>query len=75
MCLAPPTIQAPTPTPPPPPPPPPATEVKPPTLAPQVDQQKSQADAKRKGTQIFRNDLSIPTSGGSAAGNGINIPK
>lgn len=76
MCLSSPSIAAPQPQQAPPPPPPAAQNTKPPVLAPQVDQQKAQADLKRKGTQIFRNDtglgLSIPSSG--SRGNGINIP-
>jgi len=58
-----------------PPPPPPATNVKPPVLASQVNQQQAQADLKRRGTQVFRNDigLGIPT-GGARPGNGVNIP-
>lgn len=72
MCFSTPSVTAPTPQAPP-PPPPAATEIKPPVLADQVDQERSQANAKRKGTQIFRNDLSIPT-GAARTGNGINIP-
>ena len=37
---------------------------------------RTNANAKRKGTSIFRNDLSIPTGGGSAAvGSGLNVPR
>jgi hypothetical protein len=60
---------------PPPPPPPPANNPKPPELAPQVTSQKrTSQNEKRKGTQIFRNDLSIPTSTSVGGTPGINIP-
>ena len=73
MCLGTPSIAAPQQVQATPPPPAPVQNAKPPILASQVNQQATQADLKRKGTQIFRNDLAIP-SGGSSGGNGLNIP-
>lgn len=69
---------APTPAPPPPPPPPPPMKE---PMAPRIEEAggsaatKAGARARRAGTSGLRTDLAIPgTSGGSAAGTGLNIP-
>ena len=73
MCLAAPSLSAPAPTPVPAPPPPPQRDPNPPVIA---DNDRTNANAKRTGTSIFRNDLSIPTSGGAGpVGNGLTIPR
>ncbi len=56
-----------------PPPPPPQQTPRAPDIDPQVQNKRETASAQRKGTSIFRNDLTIPT-GTSAVGSGINIP-
>lgn len=56
------------------PPPPPQKDPNPPVIA---NNDRSNTDALKKGTSIFRNDLSIPTGGGSggSVGTGLNVPR
>lgn len=54
------------------PPPPPNQTPKAPDLDPQVKNQRENASTQRKGTSIFRNDLTIPT-GGAAVGSGVQV--
>jgi len=74
MCLAAPStpavVQQSTPL----PPPPPNQTPKAPDLDPQSRNQRENASTQRRGTSIFRNDLTIPVGGGST-GSGVNIPK
>lgn len=56
-----------------PPPPAPANQApKPPEIDPNVKNRRESASQARKGTSIFRNDLTIPV--GADPGNGVNIP-
>lgn len=75
MCLAQPSVSAQAPTPvPAPPPPAPARDPNPAVI--DANNDRSNASAKRKGTSIFRNDLSIPTGGGAGpVGTGLSIPR
>jgi pSer/pThr/pTyr-binding forkhead associated (FHA) protein len=54
-------------------PPPPQQTPRAPTIDPQVQNKRESASSQRKGTSIFRNDLTIPTGAG-AVGSGVNIP-
>lgn len=54
-----------------PPPPPPAKSPNAPVIDAKDQNARDGASAVRKGTSIFRNDLTIPTG---KSGNGVNIP-
>lgn len=71
MCLTPSAPSA-APTPISAPAPPPAKSPNAPVIDPNDQNAREGASAARKGTSIFRNDLTIPT--GSGSGNGVNIP-
>lgn len=73
MCLGVPSAPAAAPAPAPQlPPPPPNRAPDSPIVDPNVQKRRDLTSAQRTGTSVFRNDLSIPSSG--AVGTGINIP-
>lgn len=72
MCFGAPTVQAPpaeklTPQA---PPPPPSRDPDAPVIDPEAQKRRDMTTAQRKGTSVFRNDLSIPAGG---TGTGLNI--
>ena len=76
MCLASPSVSAAPATPVSAPPPPPQRDPNPPVI--DANNDRANAAAKRRGTSIFRNDLSIPSAGGSGGGSvgtGLNVPR
>lgn len=77
MCLAAPSVSPAPVTPVSAPPPPPAKDPNPAVLTSDANNARANSDAKRRGTSIFRNDLSIPTGGGSGGpvGVGLNVPR
>ncbi len=55
------------------PPPPPLKDPKAPQIDPNKMNGQDTASANRRGTSLFRNDLSLPTTSGF--GSGLNIPR